>query len=239
MVRDFRDGVRASVPISIGVIPVALAFGMTARASGLSLVQASALSFFVFAGASQFVAVNMMVSGASLLGIAVTTFVLNFRHFLMSAALSRKVLPGTPKWALALLSYGLTDETFVVASFREGAYSVPFMSGLTLSFWLSWGGATVVGCVAASSLPPLIQDSMGIALYAMFLALVIPALNGEGRYFLVMLCAMAVSVLFDVVPALNSLGGGTRVIVASVTASALGAAFILPKADDGRGEGGR
>ena len=229
MLGDFREGVRASIPIDVGVIPVALAFGMTARSAGLSVLETTALSFFVFAGASQFVAVNMLVSGASLLGIALTTFVLNFRHFLMSATLSRKVAPGTPKWALALLSFGLTDETFVVASFREGAYSIPFMSGLTLSFWFSWWGATLVGGFVASSLPALVQDSMGIALYAMFLALVIPSLVGQWRYVLVTLCAVAVSVFFDVIPFLRALGSGTRVIAASVAASALGAAFILPK----------
>lgn len=220
---------RASVPLITGVIPSAIAFGLTARSAGLTAAQTFSLSFFVFAGASQFAAVNMLLASASLFSIVLTTFAINFRHFMLSAALSRKVAPGTPRWLLALISFGITDETFVAAAFKQDTLSVPFTGGLMATFWASWWGTTMIGYAAAQALPPLVQNAMGIALYAILTALVVPSLKGQPRWCLITLLAAALSAVFFFVPSLHALGTGTRVVVSSAVVSALGAAFIVPE----------
>jgi 4-azaleucine resistance transporter AzlC len=219
-------GIRAGVPVAVGYLPMAMAFGVLAAQAGLSFAQASAMSLFVYAGASQYAALGLIAGGASALAIILATLVLNFRHFLMSVALSRR-LPlrryGPRPWAAPLaLGFGITDETFVVASL-DARLTPRFFLGLMLTAYASWVVGTAIGAGFSSLIPPLIARGMGVALYAMFVAMLVPGvrrawINGAVA---VMggLVSWGAAMLLPAVPA------GWRVVIAILVASGLGAAF--------------
>ena len=139
---EVMRGVRAGLPVAVGYVPMAMAFGVLATQTGLGFFQAGAMSMFVYAGASQFASLGLLAGGASALAIVLATLVLNFRHFLMSVALSRR-LPlrqGTDHRARLLplvLGFGITDETFVVASLEE-RLTVRYFLGLIVTVYLAW-----------------------------------------------------------------------------------------------------
>jgi 4-azaleucine resistance transporter AzlC len=174
--QTFRNGSRAGFPIAIGYIPVAIAFGILARSADIPYYVAAMMSAFVFAGASQFVAVGLLQTGTAIGEIVLTVFVLNFRHLLMSASLATRIESGVTRGKLYLLAFGVTDETFSVASLRpEDKLSAGFLIGLNGISFAAWNAGTWAGLFLASGFPEAVQSSMGIALYAMFVGLLVPS----------------------------------------------------------------
>jgi 4-azaleucine resistance transporter AzlC len=231
-------GVKAGVPVAVGYVPMAMAFGVLATQTGLSFSQAGAMSFFVYAGASQFASLGLLAGGASALAIVLATLVLNFRHFLMSVALSRR-LPlrqGSDHRARILpfaLGFGITDETFVVASLQDHL-TIRFFFGLIATVYLAWLSGTLIGAGFSSLIPAVIARGMGVALYAMFIAILVP---GVKKAWVNGLVAVAGGLLAwgasMVVPAVPS---GWRIVVAILAASALGAMVGEPDDAAGREE---
>lgn len=219
-------GVRAGLPVAVGYLPMAMAFGVLATQTGLHFLQAAAMSLFVYAGASQFASLGLLAGGASALAIVLATLVLNFRHFLMSVALSRRIplerRPGRAAWAAPLaLGFGITDETFVVASLNE-SLTPPFFMGLALTAYLAWLSGTLIGAGFSSLIPAVIARGMGVALYAMFIAILIP---GVKRTWINGLVAAAGACLaWGASFAVPGLPPGWRIVIAILAASAIGAA---------------
>lgn len=145
--QGFAEGVLKSVPIVIGYLPVAVAFGLISTQSGLSLYHTVLMSVMVYAGASQFMAVSMLAGGVGAMEIILATFILNFRHFIMSLSLMNgiKSVPNQWKW---VLSSWITDETFSVASFHKEKAGPGFLAGLMLTAYGSW---ILAPCRARSS----------------------------------------------------------------------------------------
>lgn len=220
---SFRAGCQAAIPVAVGYFPIAVAFGLLARSVGVPDWGALSLSVIVYAGASQFVAVNLMGLGASVAEVVLATFVLNFRHFLMSSTLSRRIAPGTSFGTRALLAFGVTDETYAVASLRPEPLLAPsFLAGLNLASYLSWVSGSFVGLFLAQSLPSVIQKGMGVALYAMFIGLLVPSACKDRRVLVVALLAMALNGLYRLSP-LGAFGGGWGVLGATALAALTGA----------------
>jgi 4-azaleucine resistance transporter AzlC len=211
---EVMRGVRAGVPVAVGYVPMAVAFGVLATQTGLSFFQAGAMSFFVYAGASQFASLGLLAGGASALAIVLATLVLNFRHFLMSISLSRRLsLPFA-------LGFGITDETFVVASL-EDLLTIRFFLGLIVTVYLAWLSGTLIGAGFSSLIPAVIARGMGVALYAMFIAILIP---GVIKSWVNGLVAVAGGVLaWGASVALPALPSGWRIVIAILAASAIGA----------------
>jgi 4-azaleucine resistance transporter AzlC len=210
---------------------MAVAFGVLATQTGLSFFQAGAMSLFVYAGASQFASLGLLAGGASALAIILATLVLNFRHFLMSMALSRRFPHAAaeakragPAARLAPLGlgFGITDETFVVASL-DARLTPVYFAGLAFTAYLAWLSGTLIGAGFSSLIPPIIARGMGVALYAMFIAILIP---GVKRSWINGAVAVAGGLLAwgasRLVPGLAS---GWRIVIAILAASALGAAL--------------
>jgi predicted branched-subunit amino acid permease len=172
------------------------------------------MSLFVYAGASQFASLGLLAGGASALAVILATLVLNFRHFLMSVALSRRV-PLPPA-----LGFGITDETFVVASLDEKLTPSYFL-GLALTAYLAWLSGTLVGAGFSSLIPPVISRGMGVALYAMFIAILLPGVKKSWINGIVAaagaLLAWGASLLLPGLPS------GWRIVLAILVASAVGA----------------
>ncbi|HEY8491329.1 MAG TPA: AzlC family ABC transporter permease [Dehalococcoidia bacterium] len=200
--RGLLIGLRAGVPIAVGYVPIAMAFGLLAGESGLTVVESAWMSAVVFAGASQFVGVQMWAAGAAAVHIVLTTFLVNLRHLLMSASLAARLRPPggaageRPGPLLPVVAFTLTDETFAVASLAaEGALGWTYLLGLHLMAYGSWVGGTVLGGAAGRLLPEALSASMDVALYAMFTGLLVPALRampGRARVPLVAAAANAV-----------------------------------------------
>ncbi|QPC46013.1 AzlC family ABC transporter permease [Mangrovibacillus cuniculi] len=170
----FNQGIKAGLPIAMGYMPIALTFGLVAKSTGLEVWEAVFMSLLVFAGASQFIALNLIALSTGVIGIIITTFIVNIRHFLMSASVQAKI-DEKSKAKKALLSFGLTDETFSVLSLQPGKVSASFTAGVMLVSYSSWVIFSGVGHAIGASLPTILQESMSIALYAMFVGLLVPS----------------------------------------------------------------
>lgn len=182
-IKDFKAGVIKAFPIMIGYLPIAISFGIIAMQSNLHLYQALLMSVTVFAGASQFMAVNMLFMGASGAEIVLAAFILNFRHFIMSMSLMNRLKSIPLRWK-AFLSFGITDETFAVASADEDMTensSRFYVLGMFAGAYFSWILGTLAGGLLSMAIPPGISESMSIALYSMFIALLVPAVRKKWR----------------------------------------------------------
>jgi 4-azaleucine resistance transporter AzlC len=174
--RVLRDGLAAGGSIAVGYMPAALAFGLLAKAGGLTLGETTAMSLLVYAGAAQYMALNLIAMGTGAVEMVLTTFIVNVRHLLMSASVSEKAEP-SPAWQRAIYSFGITDEVFAVTTTREGKVPTAFIAVTGILAYSSWVLFSAIGHSAGAILPDMVQDSMGIALFAMFIALLIPSVR--------------------------------------------------------------
>lgn len=187
------------------------------------------MSFIVFAGASQFVGVNLIALGVSYPEIILATFILNFRHFLMSASMSQKLETNISKKFLALLSFGITDETFMVSSLRkESKIPASFVLGVNIIAFTSWNIGTWLGIFLGSALPTSVQSSMGIALYVMFIGLLVPSVKKSRPFLAIAIIAMGISSFIHWVSPFSNLSTGWNIIITTIISAFIGA-IIFPK----------
>jgi len=220
---NFLRGVKAAMPIAVGYIPIAIAFGLLSNSVGIPSYVSFLMSLLIYAGASQFIGINLIVLGASWWEIVVTTFILNLRHFLMTATLSQKLEKrASRKWRM-LLSFGITDETFSVSSFQSQEILPRYFSlGLNTIAFVSWNIGTWLGLFCASGLPAIMKSSMGIALYVMFIGLLIPQVKKSKSALVVSLLAIIINSLSNWLGVSNGWG----IIIATVFSAAIGAQFF-------------
>lgn len=168
------------VAILLGYFSIAIAFGVSGRATGLPVAAVAGFSVFVFAGASQFMAVSLLAQGAGAVSIIVATLVINARHFVMSMALRDRIdATGVPR---PVLAFGVTDEVFTAAATRPGSIRDTQLLGMEALAYGGWVAGTLVGYLAGGVLPLVVEQAMGIALYAMFVALIVPPILRFPRY---------------------------------------------------------
>lgn len=192
MKNEFSKGLVAGTSIAIGYFPVALAFGLLAKTTGLSIVEATAMSLFVYAGAAQYMALSLIAKQVDPLLIVMNTFVVNIRHFLMTASLSEK-MHRAPKWIKAIYAFGVTDESFsVLGTAKQEKVTTGFAFGVIIIAYGSWVTFTAIGHVIGANLPLFLQTAMSIALYAMFVGLLVPSMKGNRK--VTMLAALAASI---------------------------------------------
>ena len=169
----------------------------------------------------------MMALGATSWEIVMTTFILNFRHFLMSASLSQRIEEKASKKLMPLLAFGITDETFSVASLREERRIDPyFILGLNTIAFCSWNAGTWLGVFLGAALPESLQGSMGIALYSMFIGLLLPSMKKSRPIFIVAAMSMLIHSMLKWLPMFAGLSSGLSIIAATIGAAALGALFF-------------
>lgn len=199
--QSIQKGIKIGIPLAIGYVPVALTYGVLAQQAGLSIIELTLMSVLVFAGASQFMAVNMIVAGISAVEIIIATFVLNLRHFVLSLSLMNEFRNHIPLKSRAALTLGLTDESFAVSALnkeeREEKHGVLFFSALYLVGYLSWIGGSVAGGVLGEVIPSQLSQSMGVALYALFIGLLVPAVKKEIKFAMIAIIAMLLNGVLD------------------------------------------
>ncbi|MBY7143020.1 AzlC family ABC transporter permease [Virgibacillus sp. NKC19-3] len=194
----FRKGLTTGFPIMLGYLPIAITYGVLAKQAGMTLSELTLMSVMVFAGASQLMGANMIAVGAGALEIIIATFVLNFRHFVMSLSFMNQLRSISLKWK-APLSLGLTDETFAVAALNSKEAKmekgVLFYTAIILMAYLSWVFGSFLGGVLGEVIPDRLSQSMGIALYAMFIGLLVPSVKKELKVGFIAIIAMLINTI--------------------------------------------
>jgi len=172
--QGFALGSKAALPIVLGYFPLGLAFGVLAREAGLNVWESVTMSFLVFAGAGQYIAISLLKAGVDLAAIIATTFLVNLRMLLMGMALQPK-LKGWPKLKLAVIAAEITDETFVMASnhYEEHPPSWPFHLGLNVTSHLAWIASSGLGAGIGNLIQDPARFGLNFALPAMFIALLV------------------------------------------------------------------
>ncbi len=228
---SFQKGLRDGIPIGLGYLSVAFTFGMMAVAAGMPALYAVLISMTNLTSAGQFAGLNMIVAASGYLEIALTQLVINIRYSLMSLSLSQKLDKSLKTPARLGVSFGITDEIFAVSSTQPGRVGATYMRGLLTIPYFGWTLGTVLGALAGTLLPPMIQSALGIAIYGMFLAIIVPAAKKSFPVFLVTIAAITLSCLFRFVPVLQEISGGFVIIICSVAAAGIGA-VCYPKKEE-------
>ena len=222
---EFVRGIKRGFPICLGYIPVSFTFGLIAVKMGFSPLQATLISLTNMASAGQFAGIRLIEGGAAYIELIITTFVINLRYFLMSLSLSQKVNPEMPFYKRAVMAYCITDEVFALAAMEPDEVSFPFFGGLMITPILGWTSGTLLGAIASNLLSPMIQGCMGIALYCMFIAIIIPPARKSRKVALAVVVAAALSCIFKYVPGINMLsqvgGGGWAIITSAILGAAI------------------
>ena len=224
-----QQGIKDGIPIAIGYFSVSFTFGMLAVKSGISIFHAVLISLLNLTSAGQFAGINVIIAQSSFLEMALTQLVINIRYSLMSLSLSQKLDDNVKVRERLAISYGVTDEIFAVASSKPGNIGARYMYGLIFLPVLGWVGGTLAGAAAGSILPAEIISALGVALYGMFIAIVVPvaAEHREGK--IVVLTALCMSTALYYLPIGKKISSGFSMIICTVISAGLGAALFSIK----------
>lgn len=224
---EYRHGLKRGFPIFLGYLPVSFTFGFMAVSGGIPVWTAVIMSMTNLTSAGQFAGTNLIVAGAGYVEIALTTLIINLRYSLMSLSLSQKINARIPTWKRMIVSFGITDETFVMASMEPGTLSAGYFVGLMTLPFVGWSLGTFLGGSISGLMPPALQSAMGIGLYAMFIALILPASREKREVGIVVIIAVIFACILTYIPLLNRISSGFRIIIATVLAAGTGA-FLFP-----------
>lgn len=223
---DLIDGMRSAVPIFIGYFTTSTAFGILALASGLSPLDTVLFSMTNLTGAAQFMAINLMASSAIAGEIIISVALMNLRYFVMSASLARKL--GLKKLHdKAIISFGITDEVFTVASLKAGEVSLSFMHGLQFTSWLGWVCGTLAGVTMGTFLSQSLQDAMSGSLFALFAALLVPEIKKGYRAAIIAISSGIINTLLYYICHISA---GWSIVISMLSITAIAAAFSFDEA---------
>lgn len=225
--QEFTQGIKDGIPICLGYFSVSMAFGMTAVMNGLPVWSAVLMSLTNVTSAGQFAGANILIALGGMAELIFTTFIINIRYFLMSLSVSQKVATDMSIWQRLAVSFGITDEVFAVSMQRRGELTAVYMAGLILTPVIGWTMGTLTGAVATSFMPPILSNAMGIALYGMFIAIIIPPARDDRSVLVTVVLAVLASVAFTYLPGLKLLSGGWSIIIITILVSAI-AATLFP-----------
>lgn len=231
-IQEIKEGIKDGIPIALGYFSVSVAFGVAAVQSGVPYWGATLISLTNLTSAGQKAGVDVMAVGGGVLLLILTTLIINMRYFLMGVSLSQKVESRMPLWQRLLVAFGITDEIYAVSMSRKTDLSAAYMAGLIIPPILGWTGGTLVGSVATEFMPDMLADAMGIALYGMFIAVIVPPSKENRNILATVIMAIVLSVAFTYLPYVSALGSGWAVIIITVAVSGI-AATLFPIEEDG------
>lgn len=217
------------IPIALGYLSVSFGFGIMAVNSGLSAAAAAIISASNLTSAGQAAGVAIIAAGGSIIEMILTQLTINLRYALMALSLSQKLDKSFTLRHRLTASYGITDEIFAVASAQPGRLTPSYMYGMILIAFLGWTSGTILGAAAGQLLPASVTGAMGIVLYGMFIAIIIPPSRKERSVLTVVVIAAVISILFKYL--ITVVSGGFAVIISAVAASAVGA-LVFPVKDE-------
>lgn len=221
----FIKGLKDGVPIGMGYFAVAFTMGITAKNIGMTPIQAAIMSATMHASAGQFAAITVMASGAGYLEMIITTVIVNLRYLLMACSLSQKIDSKTKMGHRLVMSYYITDEIFGAASAVEGKMNPVYQYGMAAVAGPGWTLGTFFGAVFGAILPMRLANAMNVALYGMFLAVIIPPAKKSKVIATVVVASMAASYLFSVLPVLSGISSGFRIMILTIAIAGFAAAL--------------
>ncbi len=225
-------GMKDAIPICAGYLAVGFTFGMAAASQGIGAGGAALISITNLTSAGQFAGLTVIAAAAPYFEMALTQLVINLRYALMALSLSQKLEPGTGRLQRCIIAFGITDEAFALVSTQEGKVSKYYIYGVMSVCIASWTSGTFFGAAASSALPPAVSSALGIAIYGMFLAIIIPPAKKEKSIAIVILIAIVLSSALYFLPGLKEISPGFAIIICTVLASSIGA-IIHPIREEG------
>ncbi len=232
MKNRFLIGLHHGLPIGLGYLSVSFAFGIFSLGQGLSIWETLLISMTNLTSAGQLAGVPIIAVGGSAAELAVTQLVINLRYSLMSVSLSQKLHDSVSLPHRLAVAFFNTDEIFAVASSRTEPLTKSYLYGLGVCPYLGWSLGTLAGALAGDILPARLTSALGITIYGMFVAIVIPAMRERKATAWCVLLAVALSCAFRYLPLLSEVSSGFAIILCAVTASAL-LAYLAPLEQEG------
>ena len=223
----FKEGIKDGLPIALGYLSVSFTFGITAVNMGIPPITAILISLTNVTSAGQVAGIGIIAAGGGYAEMALAQIIINLRYALMSLSLSQKLDSRYNIWHRLATSFCVTDEVFAVASGKSGG-EIParYMYGLILLPYFFWAGGTAVGAFLGSILPEMIKSALGIAIYGMFIAIVIPPSKKSRGVLFTAAAAALLSCLVYYIPIFSFISSGISIIICTVIAAALGAVLF-------------
>jgi len=230
----WKKGIRDGIPIALGYVAVSFTFGIAARNAGLTVFQAVLMSAVNVTSAGQFAGLGLIAASAGYLEMVLTQFIINLRYSLMSCSLSQKISDNTPFFHRFFIASGVTDEIFGVSVSTEGKLNPFYSYGLISISVPGWVFGTLLGVLSGNILPERVLSALSVALYGMFIAIIIPPAKGNKVISGIILLSMLLSLAFAKLPLLNQISSGFRIIILTI-AIAGAAAVLFPIKEDTNG----
>lgn len=231
----FYSGFRDGISVALGYFSVSLAFGMLAVGRNFMSWVPIAISVSNFTGTGQFAGLDLIYANSACFEVAFTVLIINLRYSLMSLSLSQKLSEKVSIKQRFAIAFGNTDEIYAVAMRQNGLLDYHYMSGLILCSYLGWTGGTAAGAFMGNLFPQSVLDALGIALYAMFIAIIVPAAKKSSPVLKIIVISVCMSCMFEYIPFLSKLSSGWVIIICGTVSSALGA-FLFPISENTEGE---
>lgn len=229
--REYLLGVHRGIPVGMGYFSVSFGFGAMAVSQGISPLAATLISATNLTSAGQFAGLTLILAKAGLWEVILTTLVINSRYALMSLALSQRMGQRIGLLQRLLVAFFNTDEIFALAMAHTEPLSTSFLLGLGTLPFFGWSLGTLSGALAGSILPLSIRTALGVMLYGMFIAIVVPVASKQKNVLMASAAALILSCLFTWGPQLSQVSPGISIVVCTVAAAAL-AAWIFPREED-------
>lgn len=229
---EFTRGLKGGLPICMGYLGVSFAFGIFAVEKGLGIMEAVLISMTNLTSAGQFAAVPIIAGGGTLIELILGQIIINLRYTFMSVALSQKLDKRVNLLDRLIISFANTDEIFAVAVSNSEDVGKSYLYGLIITPYIGWSLGTLIGATMGAILPHIVVSALGIAIYAMFAAIVVPRMKEEKNMLLCVLFSVVLSCIFYYAPILKTIPQGFVITVCAITASAV-FAYFRPIGDDG------
>lgn len=227
----FREGIRDGIPIGLGYFAVSFSLGIAAKNAGLSPFQGFLASLLCNASAGEYAGFTLIAAGAAYVELAIVTLITNARYLLMSCAMSQRLNPEMPGYHRLFMAFHITDELFGIAIARPGCLNPYYSYGAVLAAGPCWAIGTALGAAAGSLLPLRLVSAFSVALYGMFLAVIIPAAKKDRVVAGLIICCFAASFCMSCLPVFSGISSGTRTIILTLVLSTA-AALLFPKTEE-------
>lgn len=226
---DFFYGLKKGIPIALGYFAVSFSFGVMCNINGISPLMSILISATNLSSAGQYAGIELIARLASYLEIFLTVLLINIRYSLMSLSLSQKISNDIPYYHRLIFGFGITDEIYAVSITETKEITPKYMYGLILLPFIGWVSGTAAGVLLSNIMPQILLDSLGILLYAMFIAIIVPDMRRNKGILFCVLLSISISCILFYVPYINEIGFGFKIIIATIISALISALiFKLP-----------
>lgn len=228
---EFIKGIKAGLPIGLGYLSVSITFGIMGSGAGLYIWQTVLISMLTLTSAGQLAGLNLMINPGLYIEMLICQLTINLRYAFMSISLSQKInskFKGIYKW---LLGFFITDEIFAVA-ISQDKVSRSFFFGLSVLPYFGWVIGTLFGAILGSILPEFIMNALSIAMYGMFVAIIVPVVKDDIKTLFVVLIAIGLSICFYYLPYVKEISSGISISICAVLSALIGALVFTKKEEN-------